>query len=406
MNLYEFSLALIFSRKQQSLSKFGVGNILNKYKYLIYIKISTKNREGDVKMWYDNQLTKTLNVQYPIIQAGMAGSTTPELVASVSNKGALGTIGAGYMSAEKLEEEIQSVQALTSKPFGVNLFVPGHNDYSPQQVEHMNAWLKPYRRALNLEEPTVNITEEQQFMNAIKSVIKHQVPVCCFTFGLPEQNIIKKLKQANITLVGTATTVEEAIENERAGMDVVVAQGSEAGGHRGSFLPNPQHQQSLIGTMSLVPQMVDHVSIPVVAAGGIMDGRGIVASLVLGAQGVQMGTAFLTAKESGANNIVKQTILNSVETDTVVTNVFSGKFARGVNNDFVKEMNRYDGEILPYPVQNQLTNSIRKSAASNGNKEWTHIWSGQSPRLATAQHVDQLMDNLVKQVEDLVGIVG
>ncbi|GGG88688.1 nitronate monooxygenase [Staphylococcus pragensis] len=356
-------------------------------------------------MWNSNQLSQLLKVQYPIIQAGMAGSTTPELVASVSNNGALGTIGAGYMSAEKLDAEIQKVQALTSKPFGVNLFVPGYNDYSHQQVEQMNAWLKPYRRALNLEEPTVNITEEQQFMNAIDNVIKHQVPICCFTFGIPEQNIIKKLKQANVTLIGTATTVEEAIENERAGIDVVVAQGSEAGGHRGSFLPHPKQQQALIGTMSLVPQMVGHVSIPVVAAGGIMDGRGIVASLVLGAQGVQMGTAFLTAKESGANQVVKQTILNSIETDTVVTNVFSGKFARGVNNDFVKEMSQYDGDILPYPVQNQLTNAIRKHAASNGNKEWTHIWSGQSPRLATTQHVDQLMNNLVKQVENLVRIV-
>ncbi|MCJ1662577.1 nitronate monooxygenase [Staphylococcus sp. NRL 16/872] len=357
-------------------------------------------------MRYDNQLTQILKVQYPIIQAGMAGSTTPELVASVSNKGALGTIGAGYMSQEKLEEEIQSVKALTTKPFGVNLFVPGHNDYSPQQVEHMNAWLKPYRRAFDLEEPTVNITEEQQFVNAIDCVIKYQVPVCCFTFGIPERNIITKLKQANVILVGTATTVEEAIENERAGMDVVVAQGSEAGGHRGSFLPNLQHQQSLIGTMSLVPQMVDSISIPVVAAGGIMDGRGIVASLVLGAQGVQMGTAFLTAEESGANDVVKQTILNSKETDTVVTNVFSGKSARGINNEFVEAMMKYEGDIPPYPVQNQLTNTIRKTAASNGNKEWTHIWSGQSPRLATAQHVDQLMDNLVKQIEELVRIVG
>ncbi|MBI5971881.1 NAD(P)H-dependent flavin oxidoreductase [Staphylococcus caledonicus] len=353
-------------------------------------------------MWHSNSLTETLNIKYPIIQAGMAGSTTPELVATVSNKGGLGCIGAGYFTADKLEQEIQEVRSMTAQPFGVNLFVPSRNNYTQDQVEHMNAWLKPYRKALDLEEPVVNITEEQQFSNAIDMVIKHKVPICCFTFGLPSQETISKLKQANVKLVGTATSVEEAIENERAGMDVVVAQGSEAGGHRGSFLSKNQQSQPLIGTMSLVPQVTEHVSIPVIAAGGIMDSRGILASLILGAQGVQMGTAFLTTEESGANEVVKHGILNSKETDTRVTDVFSGKLARGINNEFAESLAKYDGEIPPYPVQNQLTNTIRKTAAAKGNSEWTHMWSGQSPRLAKRQQVNQLFDELVSQVESLL----
>ncbi|MEJ7550356.1 nitronate monooxygenase family protein, partial [Staphylococcus hominis] len=149
--------------------------------------------------------------------------------------------------------------------------------------------------------------------------------------------------------------------------------------------------EPMVGTMSLVPQIVDHVSIPVVAAGGIMDERGLLASLMLGAQGVQMGTAFLTSHESGANELLKDTILKSKETDTVVTNVFSGKNARGINNQFVKEMNEYQGDIPDYPIQNQLTAQIRKAAVQQGESELTHIWSGQSPRLAEKQKAADLI---------------
>lgn len=355
-------------------------------------------------MWNQNEMTKILGVQYPIIQAGMAGSTTPHLVSTVSERGGLGTIGAGYFNAEKLESEIQEVQRLTDKPFGVNLFVPSINRYLPDQIEHMNAWLKPYRRAFNLEEPVVNVTEEKQFKQAIDLIIKYHVPVCCFTFGIPDEETIQKLKEANVTLVGTATSVDEAIENERSGMDIIVAQGSEAGGHRGSFL-NHSDEEPMIGTMSLVPQVVDNVSIPVVAAGGIMDGRGLLASMMLGAQGVQMGTAFLISDESAASDLLKNAILGSKETDTVVTKVFSGKFARGIHNEFIHEMNQYDGEIPDYPIQNQLTNSIRKAAAQNGSRELTHMWSGQSPRLAERMHASIVMDKVISQVEKKLQLI-
>ncbi len=350
-------------------------------------------------MWNNNQLTRTLQIQYPIIQAGMAGSTTPSLVATVSEKGGLGTIGAGYFSIEKLESEIQTVKSLTKQPFGVNLFVPKENTgVNPDQIEHMNAWLKPYRRAFHLEEPVVNIEESQKFKDAVNKVIEYKVPVCSFTFGIPNHQIIEKLKENNVILIGTATTVEEAIENEKAGMDIVIAQGSEAGGHRGSFLRLGDSEEPMIGTMSLVPQVVDHVSIPVVAAGGIMDERGLLASIMLGAQGAQMGTAFLTSNESGANDLLKEAILISKETDTIVTNVFSGKNARGINNQFVKEMSQYQGEIPEYPIQNQLTNQIRKTAVQQGESELTHIWSGQSPRLAKKQKAEELMDRIINQI--------
>lgn len=347
------------------------------------------------------QFTKYLNVHYPIIQAGMAGSTTPELVAAVSHQGGLGTIGAGYFDTARLEQEIQAVQALTSEPFAVNLFIPSDYQYSEAEVAQMNAWLKPYRRALQLEEPTVNITEEQRFNAAIDLVLQYHMPVCSFTFGIPNQEIIERLKAAQIVTMGTATSVDEAIAIEQAGIDIVIAQGSEAGGHRSSFLPTTQGQQSMIGTMALVPQIVDHVDIPVIAAGGIMDGRGILASLILGASGVQMGTAFLTLQESGARPVLKQAILNSKETDTVVTNVFSGKYARGINNNFIQSFKNYNGKIPDYPIQNQLTTSIRQHSAQKHNDAWTHLWSGQAPRLAIDSHVAGLFDKLLTEIEAL-----
>lgn len=265
----------------------------------------------------------------------------------------------------------------------------------------MNAWLKPYRRALHLEEPVVKITEEQQFKCHIDTIIKKQVPVCCFTFGIPSESIISRLKAANVKLIGTATSVDEAIANEKAGMDAIVAQGSEAGGHRGSFLKS-KNQLPMVGTISLVPQIVDVVSIPVIAAGGIMDGRGVLASIVLGAEGVQMGTAFLTSQDSNASELLRDAIINSKETDTVITKAFSGKLARGINNRFIEEMSQYEGDIPDYPIQNELTSSIRKAAANIGDKELTHMWSGQCPRLATTHPANTIMSNIINQINQIM----
>ncbi|PTI62050.1 NAD(P)H-dependent flavin oxidoreductase, partial [Staphylococcus succinus] len=203
-------------------------------------------------------------------------------------------------------------------------------------------------------------------------------------------------------IIGTATSVEEAIANESANMDVVIAQGSEAGGHRGSFIRASNNQMPLVGTMSLVPQIVDNVNIPVIAAGGIMDGRGLVAGLVLGAHAVQMGTGFLTTEESAATELYKNAIKQSLETDTVVTNVFSGKPARGIDNEFIHNMEGYNDDIPDYPIQNQLTNAIRKAAAKEGNAQWTHLWSGQSPRLAQRLSAALLIEKVVKEAENIL----
>jgi len=341
-------------------------------------------------------------VKYPIIQAGMAGGvTTPKLVAAVSNEGGLGSIGAGYMDAAQLRRHIQEVKKLTKNPFAVNLFTPPVYDASKDKIEKTNSRLQPFRDHLHISETTkIDKLTDSLFLEQIEVIFEEEVSICSFTFGIPSVEIIQRLKSRDIILIGTATTVEEAIANENNDMDMVVMQGSEAGGHRGSFIK--PFEDSMIGTMALVPQASDVVTIPVIAAGGIAEGRGLVAALVLGAQAVQMGTAFVTSLESGVIDAYKEAIVNSHEDQTVVTSVFSGKPARGIQNEFISKMMDYEDELPEYPLQNSLTKSIRSEAAKQNITEWMSLWCGQSPRLTKRQSARQTMLELITQVEGLV----
>lgn len=353
----------------------------------------------------NNKMTELLNVKYPIIQAPMAGGvTTSTLVAEVSNSGGLGMLGAGYLSPVQTREQIKEVKQLTSHPFGINLFVPNEFMVTEKQIKSANQFLTPIRQQLNLEQkdsmdiPNYNDVYET-FKEQIKIVMEEKVPICSFTFGIPSNEIIADLKECNIILMGTATSVREAVKNEKAGMDIVVVQGSEAGGHRGSFIDGDQ--ESLIGLMSLIPQVVDTVNIPVVAAGGIMDGRGLMASICLGAKGVQMGTAFLTCVESGAHEVHKDAILNANEEETVLTRSFSGKWARGIKNKFILEMQKQETLLPDYPVQNTLTQDIRKASSAQNTQDFMSLWSGQSPRLATSQTVNSLIKKLIREAKKI-----
>ncbi|MGI8314227.1 NAD(P)H-dependent flavin oxidoreductase [Halobacillus mangrovi] len=351
-------------------------------------------------MWNYNRLLELLNIHHPIIQAGMAGGvTTPELVAAVSNAGGLGTLGAGYMTPETMKESIQEIKDLTQSPFGVNVFVPENPHATEKEIEEANRLLEPFRNELGIKDEAKPQVDESLFENQINVIIEEQVPVCSFTFGIPPKGIIRDLKNEGIVLMGTATTVEEAILNEQYGMDTVVAQGSEAGGHRGTF--SGSYNQSMIGTMSLIPQVADQVKIPVIAAGGIMDGRGVRASLVLGADGVQLGTAFVTCKESGAKPQHKESILHTSETETVITRSFSGKPARGIKNTFIKEMEAHERELLDYPLQNSLTKGIRKEAAKQNRPELMSLWSGQSPRLSQSGSAAEIVKSIVAHVREI-----
>lgn len=352
-------------------------------------------------MWNETEVTKQLGIQYPVIQAPVAGSTTPELVAAVSNGGGLGSIGAGYYKPEKLTEDIANTKTLTDKPFAVNLFVPEYNKVTGAQIDRMKEILTPYYEEFNIEPDMPTIDKDDTFDQLVQIIIDENIKICSFTFGIPDPVTVKKLKKAGVTLIGCATTVEEAVLNEQAGIDMVVAQGFEAGGHRGSFAQG--NLKSSVGTMSLVPQMADSVNIPVIAAGGIMDGRGVHASLTLGAGAAQLGTAFLTTKESATPKIHKDAILNSTEADTILTKSYSGKYARGIRNQFIDDMEKYQADILPYPYQNQMTKKIRSKAAAEGRTDLLHLWSGQGVRLSRDVEAGKLLKDIVDQVNKISG---
>jgi len=351
-------------------------------------------------MWSNNKLTEQIKIQYPIIQAGMAGGvTTPELVAAVSNAGGLGNVGAGYMTAKDMRQTIHAIHRLTDKPFGVNVFVPEHPETTQDHIDQTNELLAPIRKDLGITPTCVeNAVSLKLFEEQIDVLLEENVPVVSFTFGIPPEPVIQKLKAANKTLIGTATTVKEAVMNEENGMDMVVVQGSEAGGHRGTFAV--PFEKGMIGTMALVPQVADHVGIPVIAAGGIMDARGVRASFALGAQSVQMGTAFVTSTESGAKEQHKEAILNSTEDQPVVTSAFSGKPARGVENKFIVDMKQHEGDLPGYPLQNTLTKDIRKAAAEQNKPQYMSLWSGQNTRLSRNINAEEIIKHIVKEINE------
>lgn len=348
-------------------------------------------------MWYSTKMTELLNIRYPIIQAGMAGSTTPELVASISNEGGLGTIGAGYMSPADLKEEIIAVQSLTDSPFAVNLFVPETIDYNDDMIQKMQQHLKPYYDKYQLDTAHVREHHNNVFHENIQLITHLEVPAVSFTFGIPEREIIHHLKSKGIITIATAGSVDEAIAIEQSDIDMVVVQAHEAGGHKGTYSGAPG-----IGAMALIPQCADNVSIPVIAAGGIMDARGVLAALTLGASAVQMGTAFLTSHESKAPSIHKEAIIHAKPNDTTLTKVFSGKEARGIKNKFIEAIEDSQIDIPAYPLQNDLTKNIRRSAAQSNNVDDLHLWCGQAPMLAKKINAQALFREIVSHVDNLI----
>lgn len=351
------------------------------------------------------RVTEMLGITYPIIQAPMAGGiTTPQLVAAVAAAGALGSFGAGYQSPADLRMAIRAVRQQTDRPFAVNLFTPELAPIDLAQIERIQAVMQPYRAELGIAPPPPPSAYAPNFEEQIAVVIEERVPIFSFAFGIPAAALLLELKRRGVILVGTATTVREAVALEAAGVDLIVAQGSEAGGHRGAFLGDPA--AALVGTLALVPQAVDSVRAPVIAAGGIMDGRGLAAALALGAGAVQMGTAFLPCPESGAHQRYKQAVLESDDEATGLTVAFSGKPARGIANRFSIEMAAHAAAIPAYPVQNVLTRDIRQTAAQQNRPDLMSLWAGQATCLSRALPAAQLVAATVAEAEATLRRLG
>jgi len=307
------------------------------------------------------------------------------------------------MAPEEIRDAIQAIRKLTHAPFAVNIFAHLGPDHY-QNFDAVNEKLNTIRDSLGILHPDKNeIYTPDRFDEQFRVLLEEKVPIISTTFGLLSDDHMQQAKSLGIKIMNKVTTVDEAIQAEQRGCDVIVAQGSEAGGHRGTFDTSSRPSGANIGTMTLVPQIVDHVKVPVLAAGGIMDGRGLVASLALGAQGVQMGTRFLTSAESGAHPVYKQALLESTEESTVITNAFSGRPARGIRNAFIQHWETSDIKPLPFPTQNTLTREIRNASARQNNPEYMALWAGQGTRMLTAdQTAGDIMNQIVEDAKKIL----
>jgi nitronate monooxygenase len=321
--------------------------------------------------WYETPAARALGVRYPLVQAPMSGLTTPELAAAVSNAGGLGSLGAAWTEPDDLRAQIRAVRALTEAPFLVNLFAWPQPDAAPGAHPR-------------LEDQLAVVAEER-------------VPVFGFTFGIPE---FAEIKAGGAVIVGTATTVGEAQALAAAGADVVVAQGWEAGGHRGTFERAPAEVEA--GLVALVPQVVDAVALPVVAAGAIMDGRGIAAALALGAAGVALGTAFITARESSAPATYRRLLAETRVEDTRVSAVFSGREARLVRTQAVDELLRSGEAPAPYPLQLDVTRPIHREGLQRDDPERLFALAGQGAALVRELPAADLLATLVAETGDAI----
>lgn len=345
---------------------------------------------------YNDIFLEKLDMQTPIFQAGMAGGvTTADLVVRVCECGGLGQIGAGYMSPLDLEQLIYTVKESTNKPFGVNLFIPESPNFDQSKIDKMNNILNPINEALEVENVS-KIDLEDNFDQMIEVIIRNKVKVVSFTFGKPSHSLVETLHTHNIIVIGTATHLNEAMSLEKVGVDLIVVQGSEAGGHRGSF--NQSLPSKLLSTDDLFNEVHGKVDLPLIVAGGITTPLLASKYIKKGAIGVQLGTAFLTTEESGIPSVHKAHILKAKKEDIVLTRTFSGRYANGINNKFIKYMNHYMDDICPYPIQNQLTQNMRASAKKQQQIEYMSLWCGKNPEGTKEESVKELMERYKKEL--------
>lgn len=348
-------------------------------------------------MWTETAITRLLGLDVPIVQGPMGnGYSPPALVSAVSAAGALGSLGAYGRTPDELRAWIRAVREKTDRPFAVNLWVPRDDERGPAPTEA--AWARalaqtePYRAALGIRAPSAPKQIAPAYEAQVAVILEEKPPVFSFVFGVPSADVIAACKARGIKLLGTATNVAEARALEQAGVDAICASGAEGGGHRGLF--RGELADALVGTVALVPLICDAVKVPVIAAGGIADGRGIAAALALGAAAVQIGTAFIPAPESGASDTHRTALSGEGAYHTTVTRVFSGRHGRGLRNRLVEELEAAPDAVLPFPYQGTLLLPIRAAAGAAGRVDIQPLWAGQAAPLTRRQGAAEIVARL------------
>ena len=333
-------------------------------------------------MWPDRRLLDLLGIELPIVQAPMAGATGAAMAVAVSESGGLGSLPCAMLPPGRARAEIGTIRQRTSRPLNVNFFCHRVPEPDPEREATWMSRFAPYRAELGIGPSSgAPAPDRAPFDDEMCDVLEEFGPeVVSFHFGLPEQRLLDRVKALGCKVLGSATTVDEARWLAARGCDAVIAQGQEAGGHRGMFLTDAVDSQP--GTVALVPQVADAVDVPVVAAGGIADGRGIAAAFALGAAGVQIGTAYLSAAESTISGLHRAALEAARDDATVVTNVFTGRPARGVANRMVREVGPMAPDAPAFPTAGRATASIRAASEATGSSDFSPLWAGQAAGLS------------------------
>lgn len=350
-------------------------------------------------MTTSRRLEELLGIQTPIVLGPFGGLSSVELTAAVSDLGGLGSYGLYGYTPERIGETVQALRAATAKPFAVNLWLPTGDEVDPVDADLDAAIgaVAPFFAELGLDVPPVPARFLPDVDEQLETVLEARPAAVSLVYGVPPAWFLDRAHSLGIRVIGTATTVEEAVALEAGAVDAIVATGFEAAGHRVSFLAPAE--QSLVGTIALVPQVVDAVTIPVIAAGGIGDRRGVAAAFALGASGVQVGTAFLSTRQSTAPDAHRQAIGRSPAHGTVLTRAMSGRLARGIPNRAVIAIDDQRA-IARFPAQNWLTGQFRAEAARQNQGELLSLWAGQAAALSRSAEAAEVFAELAVGVPD------
>ena len=351
-------------------------------------------------MWYNTKASEILGIEYPILQGPFGGNlSSVELVSAVSNAGGLGGYGAYTLSPEEIIEVDRQIKAVTNKPYNVNLWVSdtdaADGAVADETFQRAQQLFKPYFDELGIALPGKPAEFKSRWENQVEVILHQRPPVFSFMFGVPAANILEQCHRLGIVTVGAATTLDEAIALESAGVDLLIASGFEAGGHRPSFLASAE--SSTTGTFVLLQLIKEKVKIPVIAAGGIANGKGVAAALTLGADAAQIGTAFLACDESNATPIHRQMLFSDAAKYTTLSRAFTGRLGRGITSRIAKDLVHKEKGFLPFPLQTQFMSHIRKAAIEQEKWDMILFWGGQIAPILKHTKAGELMRSILEE---------